>query len=344
MKVLLLFLGQAIGSEWVTSGGDHCIEKCKIGRRGEVEEVFWCPVVDGVTLEHKPFASSRPGAHDTSIGEEDKERWDYCTPAALAGITEEDYQDKVTLPARVNRTRRQTGSGGNFNPGTNVLVESSLPGVTCHGPCTKQSDGKTQCDVGQEGRETFFCSPAVALERKQLSSHNRVWCTGPCYKEQGEEHYKCRTLYGEDLCSPAGDRSSTGTACTSACSLIGEVYQCHTDEVMTNKEDCGLWSHHKANKKTLEYTVDNQVCASPCEEVDGNLMCSYVEWDWESDLKMAELKLKSGSCDHTYKEGSNLTVVWIVVGCLVVVVVVIVVVAVVVKKRQYSAAPTQDNL
>ena len=72
-------------------------------------------VVDGLSLEHKPVASSRPSSQDpqNEISDEDKIKWDYCTPTPIAPIAEEDEHpdgvEKVTLPARVNRTKRQTG-------------------------------------------------------------------------------------------------------------------------------------------------------------------------------------------------------------------------------------------
>ena len=66
-----------------------------------------------------------------------------------------------------------------------------------------------------------------------------------------------RTLYGEDRCSPAGDRSSSGAACTSDCALVGQVYQCYTDQARTKTEDCGLWTSDDI--KTVEYTVDDKV-------------------------------------------------------------------------------------
>jgi len=344
--VLVGMLGVALGSEWLTSGGNHCTEKCKIGKRKDVEEVFWCPVVDGLSLEHKPVASSRPSVQESKIEEEDKIKWDYCTPAPVAGITEEDSAQEFvpaeTLPANITRKKRQAGSGGNFNPGRDVIVASSKPGVDCVGPCTQQSDAKTQCNVSEDGKQQFYCSKRTSLDRIQISSQNKLWCTGPCIKSAGDEYYQCKTLFGKDRCSPSQDRSASGDSCTSACKKDGNHYKCHTDEIMTKLADCGFWNHPKADMKSLEYTVENQVCASPCAELDGNLMCSFVEWEWKSDLKTANLELRMGSCDHNAKNGTNWTIVGVIIGCLVVAIVVIVVVAGVVKKKKYSPAATGD--
>ena len=84
------------------------------------------------------------------------------------------------------------GSGGNYNPGSDVLVQSSLPGVYCGGPCRQHSGNKTQCPLVEGGKDMLYCSKALSLERKQISSHNRLWCTGPCIKNQGDDYYKCR--------------------------------------------------------------------------------------------------------------------------------------------------------
>jgi len=343
--ILPALLGVALGSEWLTSGGYHCTEKCMIGKRRDREEVYWCPVVDGLSLEHKPVASSRPSVQDNKIDEEDKIMWDYCTPAVVAGIPQEeneDFVETVTLPAHVNRTKRQTGSGGNFNPGKNVIVPSSLPGVDCVGACTMRSDEKTQCDIPGIEKQSFYCSPKASLERKQVSSKERLWCTSPCLKNSGDDYYMCKTLYGSDRCSPSADRSAKGETCYSSCEKEGTSYKCHTDDKMTKQDECGLYNHPKAGMKAIEYTVDNQVCAGPCEEIEGNLMCKYVEWQWKNDLNMATLTPMMGSCDPNASSGTSGVVIGIIIGCIVLAIIVIIVVAGVVKKRKYSPAATGD--
>ena len=81
-----------------------------------------------------------------------------------------------------------------------------------------------------------------------------------------------RTLYGEDKCSPAGDRSSSGAACSSDCTIVGQVHQCYTDQARTKREDCGVWTND--NIKTLEYTVDDKV--SMQQYIKHSLKTSFV--------------------------------------------------------------------
>lgn len=271
MFVLCACLGVSHGSEWLTSGGYHCTEKCKTGERGDIEEVFWCPVVDGLSLEH--------------VGGKDKLKWDYCTPAQTGKISE-----------NIKSNKRQSG---NFNPGNNVNVPSSLPGVDCSGPCTKQSNESMQCNIPLDEMQSFYCSPKTPLERKQISSQNKLWCTGPCIKNPGDDYYECKTMFGLDRCSPTADRSATGEKCYTWCEKEEHHYKCHTDDKLTKLDDCGQWNHPKAGMESLEYTLDNEVCASPCQDWEGygNIVCSYVEWEWQNDLNMAELKLKMGSCN-----------------------------------------------
>ena len=68
-----------------------------------LEDVFWCQVVDGVNLEHKPLLSS-----PHTIDEEDKQKWDYCTPATVADISKEDNEDNNHPASNTN------GQGGNI--------------------------------------------------------------------------------------------------------------------------------------------------------------------------------------------------------------------------------------
>ena len=70
-----------------------------------------------------------------------------------------------------------------------------------------------------------------------------------------------RTLFGYDRCSPSGDSSSLGNKCVDKCmdDPEGEThhYQCKTEQ--GRMEDCGNWHISRAEKKTLEYTVEDQV-------------------------------------------------------------------------------------
>jgi len=340
----LVFLGVVQGSEWKTSGGYHCTEKCKVGKRREIEEVFWCPVVDGSNKENKPVVPSRPNSQNPQIGitDEDKIKWDYCTPALVAAVGNHNKIEKVTLPALVDRTKRQIG---NFNPGNTVIVASSLPGVDCVGSCRNES-GQYKCEVpGDEAGNNpneFFCSPKSALERKQLTSKNKLWCIGPCLSNTESGYYECNTLFGPEKCSPSADRSSKSDTCFSPCKIHEEHYQCHTDDKMTKLDDCGLWNSPKSGMKALEYTVENKVCASSCDKLDGSLMCSYVEWEWKEDEKISELRLKTGSCDPNSKISSPWKIYGIILGCAFLALMGIGIVAALVAKKKYSPAPTGD--
>ena len=114
--LVVLVSGSVQGAEWMTSGSNHCIERCHPGTRKELNAVLWCKVVDGVHKEHQPAGaeSGRPSAHeDENLTEEDMYAWDYCTPAAVdaleGGEIFEEGVEAVVVPERVDRTKRQTG-------------------------------------------------------------------------------------------------------------------------------------------------------------------------------------------------------------------------------------------
>jgi len=357
-------------AEWSTSQGFHCIEKCREGTRGDQPwPVYWCPAVDGIQTLHKPVTgdqSGRPAAHEENneVSDEDKVVWDYCTPAPLAtlqGEGEGEIVEAVVLPERVNRTKRQSGGGGGYNPGTNpatgTKISSSLPNIECDGECEKNLSGKYTCDVPGTEPSSFYCSPDHPFNRDQLTSHNKLWCIGDCIKSQGADFYQCKTLYGYDRCSPQGDRSSTGDLCTTGCEPnLDHHYQCDTAEDTTDTadttedtteehvkamEDCGYWYSEDAKKKTLEYTVNDQVCASPCLEREGALVCDYVFWKWNEEKKEANLVMSLGSCDP--EAGFNWKMVGIIIGCIVGGILIIGVIAMFVSKRQYTAASTREH-
>ena len=116
MKSLLVLVvaGLSQGAEWRTSGSKHCIERCHVGTRRELDSVLWCKAVDGVSKEHKPSESGRPSAHeDEDVAEEDRYLWDYCTPATVNAIEGGEIFDEgveaVVLPESIDRRKRQTG-------------------------------------------------------------------------------------------------------------------------------------------------------------------------------------------------------------------------------------------
>ena len=69
-------------------------------------EAYNCPVVDGENVMFDPRQNSNSGRPDSGeIGEDDRYFWDYCTPAPVENIGEEDGQGIVeaeTLPERVD--------------------------------------------------------------------------------------------------------------------------------------------------------------------------------------------------------------------------------------------------
>merc|ERR1711936_94741 len=301
---VLLVVGCTRGAEWKTSGEHHCIERCHAGSRKGLDGVLWCQVVDGITTEYKPEG-------------EEKYMWDYCTPAIVETVGDGHKEGSgvgVGLPERVNRTRRQAGSGGgNFNPGTTSRTAASIHGKYCEGACTMNYGGKYSCDLPGHNPNTFFCSPNEPLKREQLTSHNKLWCINDCIKGPGNDYYECKTLYGYDRCSPQGDRSASGKACHGACQPNYDTnhhhYQCHVDEDKEDREDCGNWYVNTA-KKALEYTNDDKVCAGPCQEQDGALVCSYVEWDWEEDEEVSTLQMRLGYCGL----GNRLSITWLTIS------------------------------
>jgi len=350
--VLVLVAVSVQGAEWMTSGSKHCIERCHPGTRKGLDSVLWCKVVDGVSKEHKPSESGRPNAHDNElVAEEDMYDWDYCTPATVdtveGGEIFDEGAEAVVLPERVDRRKRQIGgSGGHFNPGTaGKQKASSLEGINCVGDCEENFAGKYKCDVADGPPNNFFCSPDTPLRRQQLSSHNKLWCISDCVKGSSAAYYECRTLYGYDRCSPAGDRSSTGKICETPCQANTETqyqhYQCLTNHSTGYIEDCGYWYIHKAEKESLQYTHQDQVCAGPCQEtVDSHLVCSYVDWVWNKNRAVSELELGVGECGPHGKTGW--ATVGIVIGCIVGAVLIIGIVAFFVSRRKYSQAATTD--
>ena len=69
-------------------------------------EAYNCPVVDGKRVEFDPRHNSHSGRPNSGeISEDDRYFWDYCTPAPVENIGEEEGQgiiDAETLPERVD--------------------------------------------------------------------------------------------------------------------------------------------------------------------------------------------------------------------------------------------------
>jgi len=349
--VLVLSSVPIQAAEWMTSGGNHCIEKCRPGTRKGLDLVMHCSVVDGETTEFRPGGVHEEGSgeeEEESGDDEDKVMWDYCTRAPMETLETGDGYDEavepVGLPDKVDGSNRQTGSGdSNFNPGSRGKTESSLAGVFCDGACTENFGGRYTCDVPGKNPNNFFCSPDLPLQREQLTSHNKLWCISDCLRWPGDQHYKCKTLHGHDLCSPHKDKSSTGQVCSSPCQPNYDVpdqhYQCTVNK--TTKEDCGYWYVATAKKAALEYTNNDQVCAGPCLDTDGDLVCSYVQWQWSESSSVSLLHLLQGPCGGVPGR-SVWQEVLIVVGCVLGALLVILLIAVYVGRTKYSPTATTE--
>lgn len=154
-----------------------------------------------------------------------------------------------------------------------------------------------------------------------------------------------------DHCSPAGDRSSLGNLCTSACGLtqVNEAsthYRCSTAQTDfagqdEKKEDCGYWNVEEGQKSALEYTVDDEVCAGPCMEKDGSKVCEYVTWEWNQEQQASHLTLSLGSCD--LDAGWCWTTIGLIIGGILLGILVIGLIAFFVSKSQYQKASTIDH-
>ena len=105
LTALLTSPAAVSGAEWRTSREHFCISRCVISEREGVE-AYNCPVVDGKNMMFNPRQNSNSGRPDSGeIGEDDRYFWDYCTPAPVENIGEEDGQgiiDAETLPERVD--------------------------------------------------------------------------------------------------------------------------------------------------------------------------------------------------------------------------------------------------
>jgi len=338
----LFLLPFAFGAEWRTSRGHHCTSKCQIGPRYGKDEVYWCPTTDGTTTELEPKSESP--------SEEDKLMWDYCTPGPEA--LHKEPERPVTLPAEIifddddnSGGRGGQGGQGGYHPGNGEAMEnprgvsSSLPGHMCTGPC-KPLPGQTNftCNIGEPpGR--FACSQEVVLRRTQVGSHTKLWCmAGSECSRQPDGIYRCRTMLGWDQCSPSAKQDSQGEECRDTCQQMevdGKVhYKCNGDGGLA---DCGFWGAAEAKKKTLEFTTDDEVCAGPCVDVEGEMVCPFVKWHWHEEEGQARLVEAFGNCG----EAGWGWVEWVIlVAGILGGILVIGIIAFVVSKKGYTRAAT----
>lgn len=340
----------------MTSRGLSCIERCKVGPRAGIQEVYWCPAVDGISSIHSPGHSNsgRPDINEQEGNiEENKVMWDYCTPAPEKLEEEPETVKPVTLPSPIQFDGEEdqggsSGSGGGSGGRPTSTSSSSLPGVPCQGNCRPHHGSESYtCDVNSDPSH-FHCSPSTPLKRDQVGSHTKLWCLGECLKRPGQLYHMCKTMAGYDRCSPTADRNSEGGQCFerqclpdySSENSTGH-YQCDSEQgEMESLVDCGFWQVDSSKKEALEYTHDDKVCASPCLDHDGEMFCEYVQWKWNEDDQEARLISGLGSCGDSDSSGLG-TVGWaILIGGLVLGVVLIGVVAMTVARKKYTRAST----
>jgi len=358
---VLLLVSLVAGNEWSTSRNQHCIERCtlreKIGRKAYV-----CHTVDGVNKEFRPSngtnsVSGRP-SFDGPIPsfDDDDEPWDFCTPAAAVGL-ETDKTGETPEPEeieqgqggfnpgnndQVNFPDRNGGNGGGFNAGASA-TQTSLENIACSGPCKKNNNGAYMCNYGGAD-DQFYCSPDLPLKRDQITSHNKVYCIDRCENTNTGDHM-CRTMFGKDHCSPSRGFSTKQTKCQSPCTIhpdAGHNYlSCRIDE--NTYEQCGDWEIQANNIKALEYTQDGEICAGPCKNNGGEMVCSFAEWreqESEADPKSI-LYMMEGDCGP--EAGMNWTLIGIILGSVVGAVLIIAVIGIVVSRRSgYNRAATRD--
>jgi len=323
-----------------------CTERCEVSER-EGLSVYSCPAVDGSKVEYNPrwSTSGRPVSGD--LDEDDRYMWDYCTPAKQENIETDDgslpTMKPVTLPEREDGGFWSGGGGGGgYNPGYSSHVASSLPGVECQGECRDYRGDKFKCEVVGEP-SPFYCSPESLLHRQQISSRHKLWCTGPCEKRASQ--YECPTMMGYDLCSPEGNKTSDNRECHSACREEEEGekhYKCAVSHDSNVKHHCGNWDIKDLNTRALEYDDQERVCAGPCEDREGEMICNVVEWVWDEESELARLEARLGYCGG----GPNTSArnIGIILGCLAAAVLIIVIVAVVMcKNKGYFRANTTEN-
>ena len=107
-RTLLLLTGLLTSpAEWRICREICRTRRCEISEREGVE-AYSCPVVDGRRVEFDPrltSQSNRPDSASGEISEDDRYFWDYCTPAPVENIGEEEGQGTVeaeTLPEWVD--------------------------------------------------------------------------------------------------------------------------------------------------------------------------------------------------------------------------------------------------
>ena len=148
---------------------------------------------------------------------------------------------------------------------------------------------------------------------------------------------------GLDQCSPGRNKTVTGERCSSQCREEEgghRHYKCSTYQ--GDSHHCGNWEVSEEHQMALEYDDQDRVCAGPCQERDGDLVCTVVQWAWDQDSQQAQLETTFGYCGAS--KGNTARTIGIVVGCLAAAVLIIVIVAfVMAKNKGYFRANTQEQ-
>jgi len=358
LLVAVLVVGQAVANEWFTSREQHCIEKCTIRNKKGVR-AYSCYTVDGINKEFIPGnrtnnISGRPGFNGPIPAlDNDARPWDYCTPSKAAGL-ESDKTGTTPAPQPIDNgqggfnagEKGQGGGahGGGFNPGN--VVFTSFENVACSGACRRDDANTFKCDYGG-GQEKFYCSPDYPLDdkRKQITSHNKLYCIGPCEQNFNTNDHRCKTMAGEDHCSKSSGFSTKEVKCLGPCAVHPEAghnyLSCKVDQ--TQYEQCGNWDMDGINTKALEYTQEGQICAGPCKNNNGEMLCSYVEWreTGTEDAHKSTLYMMEGDCGPD--AGMNWTLIGIILGSVVGAVVIIAVVGILISRRSsYNRTATNE--
>jgi len=378
LALLITMLYHVDGAEWMTSGGHHCTERCQVSTRviggEELDNVYTCPVVNGVSLEHVAAGHSESGRpnsdyddpEDRELSEDDKYFWDWCTPSVTEELDDSDQNDDDDElgpmdPAPLPDTGFNPGSGGGegfsgnrnpgnsgYNPGSSASgVASSLYGVKCEGACREISwSNQYKCSIpeGSFLSREFYCSPAhVPIPRTQVSSRKKLWCIGDCVSSGSNGYYQCRTMFGYDLCSPSRDMSSSGRRCHGSCEEDPQDdqqhYKCFVNDMRTEMEHCGAYADTLPDAVThaVQYSNDGKVCAGLCQDWNGDKRCEVVSWTWDEDSLKADLELSDAACGP---ETNRWRDIGIIIGCVLAAIAIIGVVTFIVVKKKYDRVST----
>ena len=152
-------------------------------------------------------------------------------------------------------------------------------------------------------------------------------------------------MAGLDQCSPGWNKTVTGERCVTECREEeggDQHYKCSTSQGARDSQHCGNWDVSREHRMALEYDDQDRVCAGPCQDRDGDMVCTVVEWVWDQDSQQSTLATSLGYCGAS--KANMARTIGIVVGCLAAAVLIIVIVAVVMcKNKGYFRANTQEQ-